>query len=79
MASRDTLPLGRKLVIWVDGAETDSFVRKLSYSVRQGDSLSTIASRFSVAINDIVRWNQISRKRYLQPGQALVLFVDVKG
>jgi len=79
MASRDTLSLGRKLVIWVDGAETDSFVRKLSYSVRQGDSLSTIASRFSVAINDIVRWNQISRKRYLQPGQALVLFVDVKG
>jgi len=63
MASRDTLPLGRKLVIWVDGAETDSFVRKLSYSVRQGDSLSTIASRFSVAINDIVRWNQISRNR----------------
>ena len=51
--------------------------RKLRYTVRNGDSLYIIASRFRVSIGDIVRWNKIDRNKYLQPGQKLTMYVDV--
>lgn len=87
MAPRDTLRVAQELAIWVDQPSAsapapvrneDSVIRKLSYKVRRGDSLHKIADKFRVNINDIVRWNKISANKYLQPGQALVLFVDVK-
>ncbi|NGX16985.1 LysM peptidoglycan-binding domain-containing protein [Wenzhouxiangella sp. XN24] len=52
-------------------------IRRVHYTVRRGDSLSRIASNFSVSVADIRRWNQLDRDRYLQPGQRLVLHVDV--
>lgn len=48
---------------------------KRAYKVRRGDSLYEIARRFSISIEDIVSWNKLDRSRYLQPGQALTLFV----
>jgi len=51
-------------------------VRKLSYRVKRGDSLSLIASKFDIAIRDITRWNKISRNALLQPGQRLTLFIN---
>ena len=54
-----------------------SEIRKILYKVRQGDSLSRIAKKFRVRVTDIVEWNAIVPERYLQPGQALTLFVDV--
>ncbi|WP_370978652.1 LysM peptidoglycan-binding domain-containing protein [Agaribacterium sp. ZY112] len=90
MAPRDTLRLGQSLVIWTQASDSslastqaetgqgEQFIRKLNYRVRSGDSLSRIASKFSVSINDIVRWNSLNSKSYLQPGQRLVLYVDVK-
>ena len=52
-------------------------IRRVSYVVRSGDSLARIASRFRVTVADLVGWNSISPERYLQPGQTLVLYVDV--
>jgi len=46
------------------------------YTVRRGDSLYEIARRFDVTIDDIVTWNDLDPRRYLQPGQALTLFLD---
>ena len=46
-------------------------VRNVSYTVRKGDTLNTIASRFNVDINDIRRWNRNTRT--LVPGQRLNL------
>ena len=51
-------------------------VRRLSYAVRQGDSLYRIARRFSVGVADIRRWNRIDGS-LLRPGQRLTLYVDV--
>jgi len=84
MSPKDPLSVGKKLVLWTDNnlptsAKKNEVIRKLSYKVRRGDSLAKIASKFRVKIQDIARWNQINTKKYLQPGQALVLFVDVKG
>jgi membrane-bound lytic murein transglycosylase D len=45
------------------------------YTVRRGDSLYEIASRFKVSIDDIISWNKLDPDRYLQPGQSLTLYV----
>jgi membrane-bound lytic murein transglycosylase D len=52
-------------------------IRRVNYTVRPGDSLSRIADRFRVTVADIKRWNSLDGVRYLQPGQRLVLHVDV--
>ncbi|GHF90931.1 lytic transglycosylase [Thalassotalea marina] len=86
MAPRDTLKLGQKLVIWRKSKTTaptqtssaqQSIVRNITYKVRRGDSFARIASKFNVSIAQIERWNNISRSKYLQPGQLLKLTVDV--
>ncbi len=78
MAPTDPLRPGRTLAIWLKNEqEASNVVRSFHYQVRSGDSLARIAARFNVTIKDIEKWNQISRAKYLQPGQQLKLFVDV--
>ncbi|MBL4909974.1 MAG: LysM peptidoglycan-binding domain-containing protein [Alteromonadaceae bacterium] len=86
MAPRDTLKLGQKLVIWQKPAKRSAksgntieqaVVRNITYKVRRGDSFARIADKFNIHIRDIERWNKISRRNYLQPGQLLKLSVDV--
>ncbi|MDT0605278.1 LysM peptidoglycan-binding domain-containing protein [Thalassotalea castellviae] len=90
MAPRDTLRLGQKLVIWKKAKVTSNtlsntqvspneqaIMRNITYKVRRGDSFARIADKFKVSIKDIERWNQLNRKKYLQPGQMLKLSVDV--
>ncbi|RHW77011.1 LysM peptidoglycan-binding domain-containing protein [Colwellia sp. RSH04] len=91
-APRDTLKLGQKLVIWqkpkttlsnvkynkASNVETEqAIMRNITYRVRRGDSFARIADKFNVKIADIERWNNLNRKKYLQPGQRLKLSVDV--
>ncbi len=71
------IKVGQKLEIWAEQPAQDGVVRKVGYRVRSGDSLSAIASRFSVKVSDIVQWNSINPGNYLKPGQSLTLFVDV--
>ncbi len=86
MAPGDTLPVGRKLVVWTDvkelprtspNAALGNMTRKLRYKVRNGDSLYLIANRFRVSINDIARWNKLDKNKILRPGQTLTMYVDV--
>lgn len=81
MAPRDPLKPGKDLVVWVNRVseqQTDSSImRTLTYTVRNGDSLSRIADKFNVKVSDISKWNSLAGKRYLQPGQKLTLYVDV--
>ncbi len=81
MAPTDPLKPGQKLVVWVRRVSEDqsahSVMRSLVYTVRRGDSLARIASKFKVRISDIEKWNQLNRSNYLQPGQRLKLYVDV--
>jgi len=88
MAPGDPLLPGKELVIWskADNASllasaslrNRSMVRKVGYRVRKGDSLYAIANRFSVNVSDIAAWNGLNTSHYLQPGQSLVLYVDIR-
>ncbi|USD40489.1 LysM peptidoglycan-binding domain-containing protein [Vibrio sp. SCSIO 43135] len=76
MGPRDTLRVGQKLVIWKDSSD-GAIIRTVFYRVRSGDTISGIASKFKVKSNDIVKWNDLNKSKYLQPGQKLKLYVDV--
>ncbi len=53
-------------------------IRQVTYVVRRGDSLSSIARRFRVTVPQLVEWNAgAADKKYLQPGQRLVMYVNV--
>ena len=58
-------------------ASSPSQIRRVDYVVRRGDSLSTIAGRLWVSVGKLLQWNSISPDKYLQPGQRLVMYVDV--
>ncbi|NRF15210.1 lytic transglycosylase [Vibrio coralliilyticus] len=76
MGPRDTLRVGQKLVIWKNSSD-GAIIRTVFYNVKSGDTISGIANKFKVKSNDIVKWNGLSKKKYLQPGQKLKLYVDV--
>ncbi len=87
MAPTDTLSIGQKLVIWKTAGKAKAQrvslfdtqpknrMHALRYTVRKGDSLSRIASKFKLRVSDIKKWNRIGK--YLQPGQKLKLYVDI--
>ena len=77
MAPGDMLHPGKTLVVWQEGSAQTGVTKTITYTVRSGDSLSRIASKFNVKIGDIGKWNSLNTKRYLQPGQQLKLHVDV--
>ncbi|MDH4316135.1 MAG: LysM peptidoglycan-binding domain-containing protein, partial [Gammaproteobacteria bacterium] len=83
VAPRDTLSIGQKLVIWTDKSVATTAkasgptTRKLNYTVRSGDSLYLIASRFRISVSDLERWNNINKDNILRPGQKLTMYVDV--
>lgn len=82
MAPGDPLRAGQTLVIWDKNPkaspEKREVIRKISYRVRNGDSLARIAQHFNVRVTDIQRWNaEQARQKYLKPGQMLTLYVDV--
>lgn len=81
MAPGDPLSIGRELVVWSDKAVMapgqNQRIRRVTYTVRRGDSLSRISTRFRVSVPDLLNWNSLSSDKYLQPGQQVVVYVDV--
>jgi membrane-bound lytic murein transglycosylase D len=52
-------------------------IRQVTYVVRRGDSLYSIARRFRVSVPNLLEWNGVTAAHVLQPGQQLVMFVNV--
>lgn len=48
------------------------------YEVRRGDSLTSIAEKFQIKVNDLVRWNGLGHN-HLKPGQTLTVRLDDSG
>lgn len=85
------LAVGRKLVIVAEKATVKGKVAttrvarankpsssKRIYTVRRGDTVSSIARRFKVASNDIQRWNNLSGRRALMPGTKVRVLAGVE-
>jgi membrane-bound lytic murein transglycosylase D len=81
MAPTDPLKVNQKLVVWTKKPQVkkngNKVIRKVGYKVRKGDSLARIASKFSVSVGDIKRWNPKATSKYIHPGQSITLYVDV--
>ncbi len=46
---------------------------KTTYTVKSGDTPSTIAARFAVRTSDLLEWNDLTENSTIYPGQVLVL------
>jgi membrane-bound lytic murein transglycosylase D len=82
------LSIGKKLVIWQTKATKNKDLskitsvgidinRKVTYRVKSGDNLSTIARKFKVRVRDLKLWNQLDSAKPLQIGQKLKIIVNV--
>ena len=61
----------------VAGFALNDRIRQVTYVVRGGDSLSSIARRFHLTVPKLIEWNAGAADKYLQLGQRLTMFVDV--
>ena len=52
--------------------------QKIYYTVRSGDALGSIASKYHVTITDIKRWNKLSSNT-IRIGQRLIIYKKVSG
>jgi membrane-bound lytic murein transglycosylase D len=71
----DALDTGDELVIPVATASANS--RPQRYTVRRGDTLVTVADRFSVSVEDLRRWNHLPSNAVMT-GVALTVAEPVK-
>jgi LysM repeat protein len=60
-------------------AKTETQTPTETYVVRRGDTLSSIAARFEVSTNDLVRLNDLSDPNRIGEGETLIVRGDVNG
>jgi len=53
--------------------------RTVTYTVRRGDTLYSIARLLQVKVRDLLGWNSMAAGNALRPGQKLVAFVSSRG
>jgi len=76
MHAGDTLRAGQRLRLSsTAGVPTPTTGRKVTYTVRRGDTLSRIARLFQVSVSQIVSWNGINTETSIRPGQRLTIKV----
>lgn len=89
MSANDILVAGKKLVVWARHLGqsilqnpmmtevTKTTTRTISYRVKHGDSLATIAAKFNVSRADLIRWNRLKSDAIVRPGSELQIEVDL--
>ena len=50
--------------------------QRVTHKVRPGESLSVIARRYRVSVNDLQRWNNISDPRKLRAGKTITVYAS---
>lgn len=61
------------------GGSSESGERLVVYRVQAGDTLSAIAARHGVGVNDLLRWNSLSRSSIIRPGDQVRIYVPGSG
>lgn len=75
LRSRHRIRIGQVLKLPSSAGEAASSYRptRYNYTVRRGDSLSTIASRHGLALGELLALNDLKRSSVILPGQKLIL------
>lgn len=51
--------------------------RRVTYKVRRGETVASLAERFDVSASQLRRWNELPKNRPLKPGRELLVFVPL--
>jgi membrane-bound lytic murein transglycosylase D len=82
LSRNSTLAVGQVLAIpgtaRLASTDASSVSQAVTYVVRSGDTLSRIATRFRVRLNDLLGWNELTSRAVIKPGQRLVMYVDAR-
>jgi peptidoglycan lytic transglycosylase D len=57
------------------GLKTTGDGKRYIYSVKRGDNLWDIGRHYGISVSQLTRWNGISKRRLLKPGQKLTVWV----
>jgi membrane-bound lytic murein transglycosylase D len=69
------LRAGQDLVVFHSQAPAPARQGASQHTVQSGDSLWSIARKYKVKLNDLIRWNELDRATVIRPGQSLkILF-----
>ena len=77
LSSNATLKPGQKLLI-VNATASQTADNKITYEIKSGDTLYTIASKFDVTKKDLLAWNKVKNESYIHPGQELTIYLTAK-
>lgn len=77
LSSNATLKPGQKLLV-VNQTATQTVDNKITYEIKSGDTLHTIASKFDVTKKDLLAWNKVKNESYIHPGQELTIYLTAK-
>ncbi|MFW6055023.1 MAG: LysM peptidoglycan-binding domain-containing protein, partial [Thermodesulfobacteriota bacterium] len=85
MAKGEVLHIGKQLSIPVaadvkpesgNSGSAGKHKKVTFYTIRQGDSLWSIARKFEVSIKELRAWNDVGSSSLLQPGDSLKILID---
>ncbi len=82
MTAKSQLAMGMRLEIpgksggGSGGSAATRESTRMTYQVRQGDTLSEIADRFNVSVGQLKNWNNLRQSSSLRTGQRLVVYTD---
>jgi membrane-bound lytic murein transglycosylase D len=83
----DKLRAGQRLVVATRGRSSSAASaaavsgdgKRVTYTVRRGDTLYSIARVLQVTVSELLGWNGMSKRSIIKPGQRLVAFVSTRG
>jgi membrane-bound lytic murein transglycosylase D len=83
----DTIRAGQRLVVATRGRSSSAASapavkgdgKRVTYTVRRGDTLYSIARVLQVTVGELLGWNGMSKSSIIKPGQHLVAFVNTRG
>ncbi|GFM34739.1 lytic transglycosylase [Desulfovibrio subterraneus] len=84
LTAKSMLKVGQKLYVpdnsfkktVASRKQAEEVKKSIVYSVRRGESLWSIARKFGVSHQDVMRWNQLDKQSQLHPGDQIKLFVN---
>jgi membrane-bound lytic murein transglycosylase D len=80
MGAQDTLVQGQRLVIKASARrfrdEGATSGRRVLYTVRRGDTVSSISRQFQVSEAKLKSWNGLNERHHIKAGRRLVMYVE---